>query len=396
MALPGVMLARNDGQHDVAVGSLIEGALSRAPVLSRLRDFQWRGVRRALELKGRCLLADEMGCGKTPQERASMCQILTRFRKKGQYCRGWFSLFWCLEALAVLAAYNTWPALVVCPACLRLTWAEEIEKWLPGLLQPRHVHIIYSSNDMLGPESKSELCVCILSYTMARLLFQNLRRRSWRVAVVDESHNLRSRGSSISAATSAILELLRPLDRLLLLSGTPSRSSFLDIFTQADLLCPGLLGDFEVFAKDYDEPRLSKMGYLDRGKRCRRPWQLGLLMVENLMVRRRKKEVLEDLPPKRRRLMRLALSKEHIGHLSEAELEANTLQERCGLLKLVASQSWLREKLEQCVAMGQKAVLFAHHLRVLDRICSLAQGIGCSFFRIDSLLNLPLWSSQRL
>ncbi|CAE7540133.1 smrc-1 [Symbiodinium sp. CCMP2456] len=353
MALPAVMLTRNDDQHDVDVGSLIEGALSRAPVLTRLRDFQWRGVRRALELKGRCLLADEMGCGKTPQ------------------------------ALAVLAAYNIWPALVVCPACLRLTWAEEIEKWLPGLLQPRHIHIMYSSNDMLGPEFKSELRVCIVSYTMARLLFQNLRRRSWRVAVVDESHNLRSRGSTISAATSAILELLRPLDRLLLLSGTPSRSSFLDIFTQADLLCPGLLGDFEVFAKDYDEPGLSKMGYLDRGKRCRRPWQLGLLMVENLMVRRRKKEVLEDLPPKRRRVMRLALSKQHIGYLSEAELEAKTLQERCGLLKLVASQSWLREKLEQCVGMGQKVVLFAHHLRVLDRICSLAQGIGCSFFRID-------------
>eukprot|EP00439_Symbiodinium_sp_Y106_P026977 s3964_g3.t1 len=353
VALPDVAVARKNGQDDVAVGSLIEGALLRAPVLTHLRDFQWQGVRRALELKGRCLFADEMGCGKTPQ------------------------------ALAVLAAYNAWPALVVCPACLRLTWAEEIEKWLPGLLQPRHIHIIYSSNDMLGPESNSELCVCIVSYTMARLLFQNLKRRSWRVAVVDESHNLRSRGSSTSAATSAILELLRPLDRLLLLSGTPSRSSYLDIFTQADLLCPGLLGDFEMFAKNYDEPTLSKIGYLERGKRCRKPWQLGLLMVEHLMVRRRKREVLEDLPPKHRRLMRLALSKEQLGHLSEAELEARTVQERCGLLKFLASQSWLREKLETCVLMKQKAVLFAHHLRVLDRICCLAQGIGCSFFRID-------------
>ena len=102
------------------------------------------------------------------------------------------------------------------------------------------------------------------------------------------------------------------------------------------------------------------------------------------MVRRRKREVLEDLPPKHRRLMRLALSKEQLGHLSEAELEARTVQERCGLLKFLASQSWLREKLETCVLMKQKAVLFAHHLRVLDRICCLAQGIGCSFFRIDS------------
>ena len=68
VALPDVAVARKNGQDDVAVGSLIEGALLRAPVLTHLRDFQWQGVRRALELKGRCLFADEMGCGKTPQE----------------------------------------------------------------------------------------------------------------------------------------------------------------------------------------------------------------------------------------------------------------------------------------------------------------------------------------
>ena len=80
VALPDVAVARKNGQDDVAVGSLIEGALLRAPVLTHLRDFQWQGVRRALELKGRCLFADEMGCGKTPQEgnNVNVGQTLTK------------------------------------------------------------------------------------------------------------------------------------------------------------------------------------------------------------------------------------------------------------------------------------------------------------------------------
>ena len=192
---------------------------------------------------------------------------------------------------------------MICPACLRLAWAEELETWLCGLLQPRHIHVIHSSNDML-PDSISELPelrVCIVSYTMARLLFENLRARSWKVAVVDESHSLRrSSSGKASIGTRAILQLLRPLPRLLLLSGTPSRSSYLDIFTQADLLSPGTFGDsWEDFLAHYDEPVLSRAGFLEPG-RCRRPWQLALLLTQAVMVRRRKCEVLEELPAKRR------------------------------------------------------------------------------------------------
>ena len=63
--------------------------------------FQRDGVAFALRRGGRCLLGDEMGVGKT------------------------------LQALAAAAAYRSeWPLLVVCPASLRLAWAEEAERWL--------------------------------------------------------------------------------------------------------------------------------------------------------------------------------------------------------------------------------------------------------------------------
>ncbi|CAK9095110.1 unnamed protein product [Durusdinium trenchii] len=321
---------------------LCQAALSRASCLSRLRNFQWEGVRRALELGGRCLIADEMGCGKSAQ------------------------------ALGVVAAYDLWPVLIICPACMRLVWAEELEIWLPAILQPRHVHVIYSSNDML-PANRDQgglgdIRVVIVSYAMARLLFENLSKRPWRLAIVDESHALRMINGKAGQATRAVLELLKPIPRVLLLSGTPSRSNYLDIFTQANLLRPGLLGEsFHSFARDYDEPILSSSSHLLPG-RCRRSWQLALLLRDAIMVRRRKSQVLEDLPPKHRRLVRLALTAAASG-LCEAETSASTDFERCGLLKLVAAESWLKEKLVSHCGGGQKAVVFAHHIRVLDRLC---------------------------
>ena len=334
---------------------LCQAALHRAPDLSRLRSFQWEGVSRVLELGGRCLIADEMGCGKSAQ------------------------------ALGVVAAYNLWPVLIICPACMRLVWAEELETWLPALLQPRHVHVIHSSNDMLppgsSPSSLGDTQVVIVSFAMARLLFQNLGQRQWRIAIVDESHCLRMINGKAGQATQAVLELLKPVPRVLLLSGTPSRSNYLDIFTQANLLRPGLLGDsFHTFARDYDEPSLSFSGHLVPG-RCRRSWQLALLLRDAIMVRRKKTEVLEDLPPKHRRIIRLALSARLSRSLSEAEASALTDFERCGLLKLVAAEKWLLEKLEVCVAEGQKAVVFAHHIRVLDRVSQVAASID--MIRID-------------
>ena len=333
---------------------LCQAAVHRAPDLSRLRSFQWEGVSRVLQLGGRCLIADEMGCGKSAQ------------------------------ALGVVAAYNLWPVLIICPACMRLVWAEEVETWLPALLQPRHVHIIHSSNDMLPPgssESLGDTRVVIVSFAMARLLFQNLNQRQWKLAIVDESHCLRMINGKAGQATQAVLELLKPVPRVLLLSGTPSRSNYLDIFTQANLLRPGLLGDsFQAFARDYDEPSLSFSGHLVPG-RCRRSWQLALLLKDALMVRRKKSEVLEDLPPKHRRLIRLALSAKLSRSLSETEASALTDFERCGLLKLVAAEKWLLEKLEACVAEGRKTVVFGHHIRVLDRVSQMAANM--EMIRID-------------
>src|SRR5206468_1748185 len=94
-------------EHDGAIGAVqrsraADGAtLDCEPRLGgELRPFQRAGVRYALESR-RLFIADEQGLGKT------------------------------IEALALLEEDDAFPAVVICPASLKLNWQREIEHWLP-------------------------------------------------------------------------------------------------------------------------------------------------------------------------------------------------------------------------------------------------------------------------
>ena len=108
-----------------------------------LLPFQKQGIEFGLKRKGRCLIADEMGVGKT------------------------------VQSIALAACYkDKWPLLIVVPASLRLVWAEEVEKWLPGL-SPCDIHIIFDKTDRLRkphntiPSSSEKFPqVVIVSYKM--------------------------------------------------------------------------------------------------------------------------------------------------------------------------------------------------------------------------------------
>jgi SNF2 family DNA or RNA helicase len=83
--------------------------------------LQRDGVRFILSQKGRCLIADEMGVGKT------------------------------LQALLAMWFYRAeFPLLVVCPSTLRGVWRSEAEKWLSalGLKVDKHVQVIKTGEDV--------------------------------------------------------------------------------------------------------------------------------------------------------------------------------------------------------------------------------------------------------
>ncbi|CAK9166287.1 unnamed protein product [Ilex paraguariensis] len=95
----------SDEKVDELIGKLPQS------LLDALLPFQLEGVRFGLRRGGRCLIADEMGLGKT------------------------------LQAIAIAGCFKSEGSiLVVCPAILRFSWAEELERWFPFCL-PADIHL---------------------------------------------------------------------------------------------------------------------------------------------------------------------------------------------------------------------------------------------------------------
>ena len=150
------MLERLRAEHAAAAESVARSrAISAEPIASvvdalggELAPFQWAGVRYALDAR-RVFIADEQGLGKT------------------------------VEALASLEADDAYPAIVVCPASMKLIWEREATKWLP------HRSVAVISGRMPVPPSGE---ITVLNYEIVAAHREALARRRPRAIVVDESH----------------------------------------------------------------------------------------------------------------------------------------------------------------------------------------------------------------
>lgn len=163
-------------------------------LLDALLPFQLDGLRFGLRRGGRCLIADEMGLGKT------------------------------LQAIAIAGCFiNEGPILVVCPAILRFSWAEELERWMPFCL-PSEIHLVFGhrTNPMHLTRCPK---VVVISYTMLHHLRKTMLEQEWALLIVDESHHVRcSKNKSEPNEIKAVLDVAEKVKRIVLLSGTPSLS----------------------------------------------------------------------------------------------------------------------------------------------------------------------------
>ncbi|KAL9314257.1 hypothetical protein ACSQ67_019709 [Phaseolus vulgaris] len=176
----------------------------------------------------------------------------------------------------------------------------------------------------------------------------------------------------------AVLDVASKVNRIILLSGTPSLSR------------PGLLGKTKYeFAKTYCDLKYIKG---NQGK--------------YFAIRRLKEHVMLQLPPKRRQIIRLLIkrsdivaAKTAIGELSieatERESEDIPLEnldepegklsyQELGIAKLSGFREWLA--LHPIVSGSENAskmIIFAHHHKVLDGVQEFICEKGINFVRID-------------
>ncbi|XP_022088441.1 DNA annealing helicase and endonuclease ZRANB3-like isoform X2 [Acanthaster planci] len=326
-----------------------------------------------------------------------------------------------IQAISVAYYYKAeWPLLIVVPSSMRYPWIEELERWLPDL-QPRDMNLIMSGSDV---RNIARCKVSLVGYGLLRndskTLVQALTDQAFRVVIVDESHYMKNRKA---ARTKVLVPLLQAAKRVMLLTGTPALARPAELFTQIDSVQKGLMGSFSQFAKRYCNAHWRQLGR-------QRMWdtsgasnldELHKQLVKSVMIRREKKQVLTQLPPKRRQKVPFELADsdekkelekcwteldkiinpasdpmEEIHNTGfEVKKLATQMYTLTGKAKIGAVCEYVKMLLEN---QGLKFLVFAHHKEVLT---ALAQTVAAyakehkmplKYIRIDG--DVP--SSERM
>lgn len=334
----------------------------------KLFPYQIEGVRYGLEHCGRCLIGDEMGLGKT------------------------------VQALALAAQYaDEWPVLVVCPSSLRWVWKEQICDWLSDLVEEDDIQVIKKGSDALDPDAR----FWIVSYAMfasnAKTESKSLQQRpdgsNHGIVIVDESHNIKEWSA---ARTKALVPVLKKAKRLFLLSGTPTRNKPDELHSQLSCLIPAMFVKMAEFRARYctqQQDMFSSGNIVSRVTGARNSSELNYVLAKTVMVRRLKKDVLQELPPKRRQ--KVPLESADARQLKEIHNKNNLFdqidnEDKAAVFKKMAEVKLpaVKEHILEMLDRGdEKAIIFAHHRLMIDGISGvlekrLAQD-GLHHIRID-------------
>lgn len=255
--------------HDVSSYQNVSLSQLSDSLQKTLRPYQKDGVRWLLahdkyHLGG--ILADEMGLGKT------------------------------LETIAFLSCNKEEePILIVSPKSLIYNWESEFHRFDPS----REVMTI-SGNAIEREKAilkmkNSKKAVFIISYDTLRNDIEKIVDIQFSYLFLDEAQFIANAFAKKSKAVKRIKAKHRYV-----LTGTPIQNSLLDLWSIFDFLLPGYFPSFKDFKLEY-----GGFEYADKDSELHLRYR-----IEPFFLKRTKKEVLKELPPKEEHTMIVALSEE--------------------------------------------------------------------------------------
>ncbi|NEG96532.1 helicase [Bifidobacterium sp. SMB2] len=212
------------------------------------------------------ILADEMGLGKTVQLLSLLVARRDEFRTVG-------------------------PNLIVCPASLVYNWAAECAKFAPELsvevvagtkAERRRMLETARGGGKSGDSSVPD--VLITSYDLLRRDIADYDGIECCCMVLDEAQYVKNHATKSSKAVRAIAARHR-----FALTGTPIENRLAELWSIFDFLMPGMFGSYAHFRERFEMPVLSG----DEKAQARLQAFVG-----PFILRRRKADVLKDLPEK--------------------------------------------------------------------------------------------------
>lgn len=316
------------------------------PVKYKLRRYQIAGVNQIIKkFDCRALLADDMGLGKS------------------------------LQAITVLRRVKQFPAVVCVPAFLKYNWIAELTKFAPELT-------VYVCQGQTAKLPKKQFQIYVINYDILQFWVNEFLKIKAQFLVFDESHFLKNKAAK---RTKAALKLSQRTQRVLLMTGTPIENKPVEIFFQISLIDPGIFPNWLKFAKRYNSCRRTMYGWqMGKAKNTR---ELNEILLSRCMIRRKKEDVLTELPPIVRQVIPIDLDnwKEYReaeadiiewvakntdlnvqkAKKVEAQLKLDKLKYISALGKLDQITAWLEEE-----SQNQKLVVFCHHKKILAELNS--------------------------
>lgn len=296
----------------------------------KLRDFQINGVVFAWERKGRVIIGDDPGLGKTPQ---SLAYLHVERSKIGK-------------------------VLIVAPASVVYKWEYEIDRWIKWSRSVIPNGSVRLNGDMIH----------VMSYAIMRSRYRELIGR-YDTVIFDEAHKLKNPDSKQSISARLITDRA---ERVLMLTGTAFKNRPKELFNLINILRPDLFPNFFKFALRYCNAQKTDMGWDFNGSSNEKELRERLGSV---MIRRLKAEVLNELPDLSRVVIpvdipnwgeyldaRRLLFTERANPLAQI----TTLRQVIGKGKAEVGLQWAKDFLDD--SPTEKLVVFCHHKEVVDRM----------------------------
>lgn len=338
--------------------------------ISGLRQYQLLGfnwMRQLYEMNLGGVLADDMGLGKTVQT----LSVIKYAKMKDGFMT----------------------SLVVAPTSLIYNWEKEIHKFAPDL----SVMVLEGSGDMraMQIEKAQSYDVLIASYAQIRRDVSKLAQYQYRFCVLDEAQNIKNYQSVGAIAVKRFKAKAR-----FALTGTPMENHIGELWSVFDFVLPGYLGGHSDFLNRFGDGTQAQ--------------ELSI-KIRPFLLRRVKKDVLEELPDKieDRVLVEMSEYQQRVYRAMLARYKSEIVAPAMGAgfnqnrMKVLAAITRLRqlcchpglfldgyqggsgkldalmEIVQQCAGENRKMLIFSQFTTMLDMIRQALDEMGISCLYLD-------------
>ena len=335
----------------------IEKEIEVSGLKKQLFPFQKVGVAFIEKRNGRALIADEMGLGKTIQA-AAWLQLHPEKR----------------------------PAIILCPASLKLNWAKELRDTLST---KDKVQILQGTKPYPITED-----IIIINYDILNSWVETLQAINPQVLIIDEAYCVKN---SSAIRTKATKKLAKGIPHIIALTGTPIVNRPVEGFNIFQILDRNLFPNFWTYVHRYCEARHNGFGWDFSGATNKE--ELNQILTSTIMIRRRKADVLKDLPEKLYSFVPMELANETEYRIAEEEfieylrgvkgkeaaekakkaehlVKIEALKQLAVKGKMKQAINWIRDFIED----GSKLVVFAVHKEVIDKLMNEFKDVAVKLY----------------